>query len=93
MVAFDPKATFGSPSRLLVRGDGTKITVPALYIAGDHDMVVASHGAAEQIANMKQVMPLLRDIQMLPRCGHWTQQERPAEVSVAIIEFLRVLPN
>jgi len=38
-------------------------------------------------------VPLLRDIQMLAGCGHWTQQERPAEVSTAIIEFLRGLPN
>jgi pimeloyl-ACP methyl ester carboxylesterase len=30
---------------------------------------------------------------MLPGCGHWTQQERPAEVSAAIVEFLRSLPN
>jgi epoxide hydrolase A/B len=78
---------------LMAAFDGTKVTVPALYIAGDHDMVVGFPGAAEQIANMKQVVPLLRDIQMLPGCGHWTQQERPAEVSVAIIEFLRGLPN
>ena len=56
-------------------------------------MVVASPGAAEQITNMKQVVPLLRSIQMLPRCGHWTQQECPAEVSAAIIEFLRGLPE
>jgi pimeloyl-ACP methyl ester carboxylesterase len=78
---------------LMAAFDGTKVTVPALYIAGDHDMVVAFPGAAEQIANMKQVVPLLRDIQMLPRCGHWTQQERPTEVNTAIIEFLRGLTN
>jgi pimeloyl-ACP methyl ester carboxylesterase len=78
---------------LMAAFDGMKVTVPALYIAGDHDMVVASPGAAEQITNMKQVVPLLRDIQMLPRCGHWTQQERPTEVSAAIIEFLRSLPK
>ena len=42
---------------------------------------------------MKQFVPLLRDIQMLPGCGHWTQQERTAEVNAAIIDFLRNLPN
>ena len=78
---------------LMAAFDGTKVTVPALYIAGDHDMVVAFPGAAEHIASMKQVVPLLRDVQMLPRCGHWTQQERPAEVNAAIIEFLRGLPD
>jgi pimeloyl-ACP methyl ester carboxylesterase len=78
---------------LMAAFDGTKVTVPALYIAGDYDMVVAFPGAAEQIANMKLLVPLLRDIRMLPGCGHWTQQERPAEVSAAIIEFLRGLPD
>jgi pimeloyl-ACP methyl ester carboxylesterase len=78
---------------LMAAFDGMKVTVPSLYIAGDHDPVVASPGAAEQITNMEEVVPLLRDIQMLPRCGHWTQQERPAEVSAATIEFLRILPK
>jgi pimeloyl-ACP methyl ester carboxylesterase len=70
-----------------------KVTVPALYIAGDHDMVLAAPGTAEYLANLRQFVPALRDIRMLPGCGHWTQQERPAEVSAAIIEFLRDLPN
>jgi pimeloyl-ACP methyl ester carboxylesterase len=42
---------------------------------------------------MKQVVPLLRDIRMLPGCGHWTQQERPEEVNATIIEFLRSVPS
>jgi pimeloyl-ACP methyl ester carboxylesterase len=70
-----------------------KVTVPALYIAGDHDMVVAAPGTAEHLANLKQFVPALRNIQMLPGCGHWTQQERPGEVSTAIIDFVRGLPN
>lgn len=78
---------------LMAAFEGTKVTVPALYIAGDQDLVVAFPGAAEHIANMKQSVPLLRDIRMLPGCGHWTQQERPAEVNAAIIEFLRSLPQ
>jgi pimeloyl-ACP methyl ester carboxylesterase len=28
---------------------------------------------------------------MLPGCGHWTQQERAAEVNTAMIDFLREL--
>jgi pimeloyl-ACP methyl ester carboxylesterase len=30
----------------------------------------------------------LRDARLLPGCGHWTQQERPAEVSEAMVSFL-----
>jgi len=70
-----------------------KVTVPALYIAGDYDMVVAAPGTAEHLANLKQFVPALRNIQMLPGCGHWTQQERPGEVNAAIIDFVRGLPN
>jgi pimeloyl-ACP methyl ester carboxylesterase len=33
----------------------------------------------------------LRQTIMLPGCGHWTQQERPAEVNAAIVEFLKSL--
>jgi len=69
-----------------------KVTVPALYITGDHDLVVAFPGMNQLLANMKNVVPALREIQMLPGCGHWTQQERPGEVNTAIIEFLRSLP-
>jgi pimeloyl-ACP methyl ester carboxylesterase len=28
---------------------------------------------------------------MLPGCGHWTQQERAAEVNAAMLEFLKGL--
>ena len=66
-----------------------KVTVPALYIAGDQDMVLAAPGTAEYLANLRQFVPALREIKILPGCGHWTQQERPAEVNAAIIEFLR----
>jgi pimeloyl-ACP methyl ester carboxylesterase len=70
-----------------------KVTVPALYVAGDHDMVVAAPGTAELLANLKQFVPALRNIQMLPGCGHWTQQERAGEVNATIIDFVRGLPN
>ncbi|MGB6395114.1 MAG: alpha/beta hydrolase [Bradyrhizobium sp.] len=70
-----------------------KVTVPALYIAGDHDMVLAAPGTAEYLAGLKQFVPALRDIQLLPGCGHWTQQERPGEVNAAIIDFVRSLPG
>jgi pimeloyl-ACP methyl ester carboxylesterase len=69
------------------------VTVPALYVAGDRDMVVSFPGTDQLLANLKQFVPALRKIQMLPGCGHWTQQERPGEVSAAIIDFVRGLPN
>jgi pimeloyl-ACP methyl ester carboxylesterase len=72
---------------------GAPVTVPALYVAGDRDMVVSFPGTEQLLANLKNFVPALREIKMLPGCGHWTQQERPSEVNAAIVEFLRSLPG
>jgi pimeloyl-ACP methyl ester carboxylesterase len=68
-----------------------KVTVPALYMAGDHDLVVAFKNMNHVIANLAKYVPQLRGSTILPGCGHWTQQERAAEVNAAMIEFLRAL--
>jgi pimeloyl-ACP methyl ester carboxylesterase len=68
---------------------GAKVTVPALYVAGDRDVVVRFKGTDELIANLKQFVPKLTKTIMLPGCGHWTQQERAGEVNAALIAFLR----
>jgi pimeloyl-ACP methyl ester carboxylesterase len=72
---------------------GLPVSIPALYVAGDRDFVVAFPGTDQLLASMKSFVPGLRKIQMLPGCGHWTQQERPDEVSTALIEFIRSLPG
>jgi pimeloyl-ACP methyl ester carboxylesterase len=68
------------------------IQVPALYIAGQQDLVVNFPGNAKLVANLRDVVPLLKEIILLPGCGHWTQQERPSEVNNALIKFLNGLP-
>jgi pimeloyl-ACP methyl ester carboxylesterase len=78
---------------LMAAFEGAKVTVPALYVAGDHDMVLGAPGMAEHLANLRHFVPALHEIKMLPGCGHWTQQERPGEVNAAIIDFLRSLPS
>jgi len=67
------------------------VLVPALYLAGEQDVVVRFPGAREGIGRLAGAAPLLREPVLLPGCGHWTQQERPAEVSAAMIGFLRSL--
>jgi pimeloyl-ACP methyl ester carboxylesterase len=69
------------------------VTVPALYVAGDRDMVVAFPGMDQLLANLRHFVPALRNTLMLAGCGHWTQQERPGEVNAAMIDFIRSLPN
>ncbi|MDL4775066.1 MULTISPECIES: alpha/beta fold hydrolase [Thermomonosporaceae] len=67
------------------------ITPPALFVAGDRDLVVTAPGALEGIERMADLVPGLREVVWLPGCGHWTQQERPAEVNDAMIAFLATL--
>ena len=76
---------------LMAPFDGQTVNVPALYIAGDRDPVVTFPGMDRHIADLKQFVPQLRGSIMLPGCGHITQEERPAEVNAAIIDFLRRL--
>ena len=76
---------------LLAPFAGAKVNVPALYIAGDRDLVVAFRGMDQVIANLAKYVPQLRRTIMLPGCGHWTQQERAPEVNAAMIDFLRQL--
>ena len=76
---------------LLAPFAGAKVTVPALYVAGERDLVLAFPGAKELVANLTQFVPDLRQTIMLPGCGHWTQQERPEAVNDAMIGFLRAL--
>jgi pimeloyl-ACP methyl ester carboxylesterase len=70
---------------------GAKVTVPALYVTGERDLVLSFPGAAELVANLTRFVPALRETIMLPDCGHWTQQERPETVNAAMIGFLRGL--
>jgi epoxide hydrolase A/B len=73
---------------LLAPFAGAKVTVPALYMAGDRDLVVTFQGMDRVIANLANDVPRLRGKIMLPGCGHWTQQERASEVNAAMIDFL-----
>ncbi|HJR03581.1 MAG TPA: alpha/beta hydrolase [Methylomirabilota bacterium] len=70
---------------------GARVTVPALYVAGDQDLVVHFRGMDQLLPNLKRFVPELRQTIMLPGCGHWTQQERPKEVNDAFITFLATL--
>jgi epoxide hydrolase A/B len=76
---------------LLAAFSGAKVSVPALYIAGERDIVLDFPGVRDRIPDIAKLVPKLRRTIMLPGCGHWTQQERAGEVSAAMIEFLRDL--
>src|ERR1700722_11072520 len=76
---------------LLAPVSGVQVTVPALYIAGDRDLVLAFRGMDQVVANLSKFVPQLRRTLLFPGCGHWTQQERAQEVNQAVIEFVQRL--
>jgi pimeloyl-ACP methyl ester carboxylesterase len=65
---------------------GAPITHPALFIVGSDDPVLYSTQANYQA--MTSTVPGLRRSVVLPGCGHWVQQECPAEVNRELLAFL-----
>lgn len=76
---------------LLACFSGMKIMIPALYVVGERDVGLSIPGMREIISEMPSLVPMLDQTIILPGCGHWTQQEKPQEVSTAIISFLQSL--
>jgi pimeloyl-ACP methyl ester carboxylesterase len=66
-----------------------RITAPALFLAGERDVVIRGATKEQLLAAMKQAVPGLRDVKLLPGIGHWVQQENPRDTNAATIEFLQ----
>ena len=50
-------------------------------------------GFGERDRGLREIsMPNLTKAVMLEGCGHWTQQERPAEVNQELLQFVGGLP-
>ena len=65
---------------------GASIQVPALFVGGDRDGPTLWGMPA--IEAFPRTLPKLHRSIILEGCGHWTQQERPAEVNAALLDFL-----
>jgi pimeloyl-ACP methyl ester carboxylesterase len=61
-----------------------KIDVPCLYVGAEDDVVLPPSSAD----GMKKIVPHLEK-KTIEHCGHWTQQEKPAEFNRIIIEWLK----
>jgi len=66
-----------------------RVSMPALFIAGDRDPVITGNPAG--VEAMKELLPDLRDVVLVPGAGHWTQQEEPEMVNAALLDFLATL--
>jgi len=69
---------------------GARIEVPTMLVAGERDAVIEMRGA-KAIDRMREFVPDLRGVHLLPGAGHFVQQERSDDVNRLILEFLRGL--
>ncbi|HUO04243.1 MAG TPA: alpha/beta hydrolase [Candidatus Binataceae bacterium] len=70
-------------------GQEQRVEQPALMITAELDIVLRP----EMAEGMKAFVPNLRNTVLIKGSGHWTQQEKPAEVNAALLEFLRDLKH
>jgi pimeloyl-ACP methyl ester carboxylesterase len=82
-IDFEQKAPF----------EGKQITQPAAFVAGSHDAVLRMVPGVDMIELMRAQLTDLRTVKVIEGAGHWVQQERPAEVNAALLEFLATLRN
>ena len=68
-----------------------KVQQPALFIAGERGPLAVLRSGPFGIEPMRELVPHLQDLVILPGCGHWAPQERPIEVSSRLIQFLKDL--
>lgn len=68
--------------------DPSVMTMPSYFIGGERDAVIANRG---QLEAMKDLLPNLKGVTLIPEAGHWTQQEAPVEFNEALLGFLRSL--
>ena len=67
---------------------GASIQPPALFVAGTRDGVINSKMGRKHLEQMADDVPQLRATVLIDGAGHWVQQERPAEVNAALLDFL-----
>ncbi|MFG2374428.1 alpha/beta fold hydrolase [Streptomyces sp. NPDC048504] len=75
----------------LVAYDGAPITQPSLFLGGSLD--ASTTWLSDAIAAYPVTLPGLRGSHILEGCGHWIQQERPAEVNQHLLNWLAGLPG
>jgi pimeloyl-ACP methyl ester carboxylesterase len=69
--------------------DGAKMIQPAVFIAGERDLVLKM--AADAVKAQPVNIPKLTGAHIVPNAGHWVQQQQAAAVNELLLGFLRGL--
>jgi pimeloyl-ACP methyl ester carboxylesterase len=67
--------------------EGKKISQPALFIAGEKDIVLQFPGVS--LDTMTELIPNLKGQVVVPGAGHWVPAEYPQQVNKALLGFLK----
>lgn len=70
---------------------GCTVAVPGLFAIGERDSGLSIPGMDMMIASMGELVPRLLGSHVIAGAGHWLQQERPTEVTMLILSFLKQL--
>ncbi|GAA2746018.1 alpha/beta hydrolase [Kitasatospora cinereorecta] len=71
--------------------DGAPIAQPSLFVGGSLD--ASTVWLADAISAFGTTLPGLLSSHLLDGCGHWIQQERPAEINRLLTGWLASLPT
>jgi pimeloyl-ACP methyl ester carboxylesterase len=67
---------------------GKPVTQPSLFVAGERDVVRSFVPGTDLYADPGAACTDFRGSVIIPRVGHWVQQEAPAETNAALEKFL-----
>jgi len=67
--------------------EGKKILQPALFLAGEKDLVLKFPGM--NLDAMREHVPNLKGLVIVPGAGHWDPAEYPEEVNQSLLDFLK----
>ncbi len=70
---------------------GATVDVPAFFMYGERDCDMEGFSGMDPLGMMKERVPDLREVAMIPEAGHLIQMEKPAEVNALITRFLKSL--
>jgi pimeloyl-ACP methyl ester carboxylesterase len=73
--------------------DGRRLAQPSAFLAGSLDPVLSMIPGIDMVEMTRAHCDDLRLVRLMEGAGHWLQQERPAEVNAALLEFLGTLPR
>ncbi|MCO5555331.1 hypothetical protein L7F22_008877 [Adiantum nelumboides] len=73
---------------------GSKVTVPAIFMIGDQDLVYDNPGFAKYIGEgMAAFVPLLKEVTVLKGVKHFLHLEKPSEVNEHILRFFNTFEH